>query len=65
MQIAELQLGLMGELIKEIGEHLKTLSTNLMEEMRMQLSTIGVATTSTVQSLDHHTATPQVPLMKQ
>ncbi|KAL7394403.1 hypothetical protein ABVT39_025577 [Epinephelus coioides] len=55
---AELQQGLMGEMRKDIMEQMKALSANLLEEMRTQLSTREVPSTS---PMDHSTTVPRAP----
>lgn len=55
---AELQLGLLGELRKEIREQMNTLSANLMEEVKVQLSTREMSIAPTNHPLDRHMAMP-------
>lgn len=55
---AELQTELMGEMRKEIIEQIKALSTNLMEEVRMQFSS-RTPPTPGAPRMPHRTVTPQ------
>lgn len=63
---AELQEGLMGEMRKEIMEQMKALSANLMEKVRMQLSTREVLLApNTPRPMDHHAASARAPQVRQ
>lgn len=62
---AELQQGLMGEMRKEIMGQMKALSANIVEEVRTQLSSGSVTSTTTTRPMDGHSAAMRAPQVRQ